>query len=100
MNRLSFVGKHHGSYLCQEGYVMATEGQITRRRMLKKAMVGTSGNLATAFLRQSTHGASLLADTGSAPDPRIQGPFLILSTPFTASGMANRMVVFALKGFG
>jgi len=48
-------------------------------------MVGASGTLATTFLGQRTYGASLLADTSAAPDPRIQGPFLILSTPFTAS---------------
>ena len=35
------------------------------------------------------YGASLLADTGAAPDPRIQGPFLILSTPFTAAGAVD-----------
>lgn len=68
---------------------MSTEGQITRRRMLKKAMVNASGMLATTFLGQRTNGASLLADTGTAPDPRMQGPFLILSTPFTASGAVD-----------
>ena len=68
---------------------MATEGQITRRRMLKRAMAGASGTLATTFLGQRAYGASLLADSGAAPDPRIQGPFLILSTPFTASGTVD-----------
>lgn len=68
---------------------MSTEGRITRRRILKRAMVGASGTLATTFLGQRAYGANLLADSGAAPDPRIQGPFLILSTPFTASGAVD-----------
>ncbi len=56
--------------------------------MLKVATAGASGAMAGTFLPRREHGASLLADTVAA-DPRIQGPFLILSTPFTASGAVD-----------
>ncbi len=56
--------------------------------MLRVTTAGASGVMAGTLLRQRTHGANLLADT-KAPDPRIQGPFLILSTPFTASGAVD-----------
>jgi len=56
--------------------------------MLKVAAAGASGAIAGTFLPRREYGASLLADTGTA-DPRIQGPFLILSTPFTASGAVD-----------
>ena len=65
---------------------MSTESHITRRRMLKGALVGASSTIAATFLRRRTASANLLADTNVGPDPRIQGPFLILSTPFTSSG--------------
>jgi dihydrodipicolinate synthase/N-acetylneuraminate lyase len=67
---------------------MSTEKQITRRRMLKVATAGASGAIAATFLPRREHGTSLLADTVTA-DPKIQGPFLILSTPFTASGAVD-----------
>ena len=67
---------------------MFTERHITRRRMLGVAAVGASGAIAGTFLPRQEHGTSLLADTGTA-DPNIQGPFLILSTPFTASGAVD-----------
>jgi len=67
---------------------MSADEYITRRRMLKIATVGTSGAIAATLLQQQVPGANLLADTGAA-DPRIQGPFLILSTPFTASGAVD-----------
>jgi len=56
--------------------------------MLRVATAGASGAIAATLLRRPAPGATLLADTGSA-DPRIQGPFLILSTPFTASGAVD-----------
>lgn len=56
--------------------------------MLSVATAGTSGAIAANLLRRQASGANLLADTGAA-DPRIQGPFLILSTPFTASGAVD-----------
>jgi dihydrodipicolinate synthase/N-acetylneuraminate lyase len=57
--------------------------------MLQSAATGASGAVAAALFRQPAHGADLLADAGAAPDPRIQGPFLILSTPFTVSGAVD-----------
>ena len=67
---------------------MPTEKHITRRRMLEVATAGASGAIAGTFLTQRTHAANAPADTAPA-DPRIQGPFLILSTPFTASGAVD-----------
>ncbi len=61
---------------------MFKEKHITRRRMLGSA----AGAAATVLLHQKTYGANLQK---AAPDPRIQGPFLILSTPFTASGAVD-----------
>ena len=43
--------------------------------MLKRAMVGTSGTIAAAFLRQRTYGANLLADGAPAPDRTIKVHF-------------------------
>ena len=68
---------------------MPTEKHITRRRMLKVATAGASGAIAGTFLPRRAHDANLLADTAVPADPRIQGPFLILSTPFTASGAVD-----------
>ncbi|MBN2309634.1 MAG: dihydrodipicolinate synthase family protein [Candidatus Hydrogenedentes bacterium] len=52
---------------------------MTRRQMIGLAMAGASGIVAGASEQAPQPG------TGAA-DPRVQGPFLILSTPFTASG--------------
>ncbi len=68
---------------------MSIDKQITRRQMLQFTTTGASGAIAATLFRQSAHGANLLADADAAPDPRIQGPFLILSTPFTASGAVD-----------
>jgi len=57
--------------------------------MLKVATAGASGAIAGTFLPRRAHDANLLADTAVPADPRIQGPFLILSTPFTASGAVD-----------
>jgi len=64
---------------------VSTKRRITRRRMLKVGMAGASGVIAGTIPRRRAHGSGLLAGTGTA-DPKIRGPFLILSTPFTASG--------------
>ena len=56
--------------------------------MLKVATAGAAGASAATLRRQPAHGANGLAGAGAA-DPRIQGPFLILSTPFTASGAVD-----------
>jgi dihydrodipicolinate synthase/N-acetylneuraminate lyase len=44
--------------------------------------------ITASLFRPPAFGANVLADAGGA-DPRIQGPFLILSTPFTASGAVD-----------
>ena len=67
---------------------MSTNKQITRRRLLTVAITGTAGAIAATVFRQPARAANVLADAGGA-DPRIQGPFLILSTPFTASGAVD-----------
>ncbi|MDP7304208.1 MAG: dihydrodipicolinate synthase family protein, partial [Pirellulaceae bacterium] len=67
---------------------MFTKRHITRRRMLTVAMGGASGVIAGTILQGQERGTGLLADTVTA-DPKIQGPFLILSTPFTASGSVD-----------
>ena len=67
---------------------MSTERHITRRRMLRVATAGATGVIAGTSLPRRGHSTELLAATGPA-DPKIQGPFLILSTPFTASGAVD-----------
>ena len=61
---------------------MSIERRITRRRMLGVAMAGGSGVIAGTILQGRGQGA------GSA-DPKVRGPFPILSTPFTASGAVD-----------
>jgi dihydrodipicolinate synthase/N-acetylneuraminate lyase len=70
---------------------LSAKREITRRNTLKVAVGGASGIIAGMTLPGPEHGTNLLAGTGTAapPDPRIQGPFLILSTPFTASGAVD-----------
>jgi dihydrodipicolinate synthase/N-acetylneuraminate lyase len=64
---------------------MSRENHVTRRRMLKAAMAGAIGG---TILPGWEHGARLLASTGAA-DPKVRGPFPILSTPFTESGKVD-----------
>ncbi len=66
---------------------MSTETHITRRRMLTGAMGGASALMAGTFLGRRGRAAGLGA--GGDADPRIRGPFPILSTPFTASGAVD-----------
>ena len=56
--------------------------------MLQAAIAGASGVIAGTILQGSEHqaGPSISA---AAADPRIRGPFPILSTPFTASGAVD-----------
>jgi dihydrodipicolinate synthase/N-acetylneuraminate lyase len=67
---------------------MFTKSDITRRRMLRIATASASGAIAGTFLPRRKHGTNLLAAVATA-DPKVQGPFLILSTPFTASGAVD-----------
>lgn len=72
---------------------MKDDNVITRRRLLKTAVVGASG-IAAGTLLQTQLGATEPDVTAAqvpvklrSPDfPRFRGPFPILSTPFTASG--------------
>jgi len=56
--------------------------------MLTGAIAGASGMIAGTVLQERSSGAELPASPGAA-DPKIQGPLLILSTPFTASGAVD-----------
>jgi len=67
---------------------MSMESHITRRQMLGVAIAGASGVLAGTILRAGEHRAGLPANAATA-DPRIRGPFPILSTPFTESGAVD-----------
>lgn len=67
---------------------MSEEKPITRRRMLQVAAAGASTAVGGAVLQAREKNADAPADQHN-PDPRIQGPFLILSTPFTASGKVD-----------
>ena len=57
----------------------------TRRQMLATAAAGASGMFMGRMLQGGERTADVLAKSVAA-DPRVQGPFLILSTPFTKSG--------------
>ena len=58
---------------------------MTRRQIIGLAMAGASGIAIAAGEQAPQQSAEALASAGT-PDPRVQGPFLILSTPFTESG--------------
>lgn len=62
---------------------MSTERRITRRGILKAAVGGASAMVGGAVLRGSEPAAAPNAD------PKVQGPFLILTTPFTSSGAVD-----------
>lgn len=67
---------------------MTTQRHITRRQMLKMAMAGASGVLAETAL-QGTEARTGADTKPAAADPKVQGPFPILSTPFTKSGAVD-----------
>jgi dihydrodipicolinate synthase/N-acetylneuraminate lyase len=62
--------------------VTSVAAGITRRQMLSATLAGTSGVLSGMILRASEPQAG----PSTAADPKIRGPFPILSTPFTAAG--------------
>ena len=66
---------------------MAEDRGITRRRMIGLTVAGVSVAVAGAHAQDPAP-----AEAGT-PDPRIQGPFLILSTPFTESGEVDYEVL-------
>jgi len=58
---------------------------VSRRRLLAATMVGASGLLGESVLPAQEREAEQ-ASSKSFVDPRIRGPFLIMTTPFTESG--------------
>jgi len=56
--------------------------------MIGMAAACASGVVVRASEQGPQHGTDVLAGSGAA-DPRVQGPFLILSTPFTESGAVD-----------
>ena len=64
------------------------ESHITRRQMLGAAIAGASGVIGGTILQGGEHWTGLLANAATA-DPKIRGPFPILTTPFTASGAVD-----------
>jgi len=67
---------------------MSTQKNITRRQMLTAAVAGASGVIAGTVLGGHSHAAEPAGKAAPA-DPRVRGPFLILSTPFTATGQVD-----------
>ena len=72
---------------------MSNEKRITRRHVLKTAVLGASGVAAGTLLETASGEETSEAVAGQVtvtmrcPDaPRFRGPFPILSTPFTTSG--------------
>lgn len=67
---------------------MSTQKSITRRQALEAAMAGASSVVAATILRGSERQP---APNDNAPDadPKVRGPFPILSTPFTDSGAVD-----------
>jgi dihydrodipicolinate synthase/N-acetylneuraminate lyase len=61
---------------------------MTRRQMLGTAMVGATGVIAGTALRGSEQ-ATEPSPNPTAADPKVRGPFPILSTPFTESGAVD-----------
>lgn len=75
---------------------MNLDVRITRRRILKTAVVGASGVAAAALLPTRSDAEPLKATATQVPVklrcpdfPRFRGPFPILSTPFTLSGAVD-----------
>ena len=67
---------------------MSTQRHITRRQMIGAALAGASGVFVGTILQGGEQGAGLNAGVANA-DPKIRGPFPILTTPFTASGAVD-----------
>jgi len=67
---------------------MSSTKHITRRQMIEAAASGAAGVLAGTILQGSERQTGQGPDAATA-DPRIRGPFPILSTPFTVSGAVD-----------
>ncbi len=67
---------------------MSKHASISRRQMLQAAMAGATSVMAgTALLGREQ--AREPSSDATAADPKVRGPFLILSTPFTDSGAVD-----------
>ncbi len=62
---------------------------LTRRRMIGTTMAGVSGLMAENWLHAAGKGDGTAADA----DPRVRGPFPILTTPFTETGAVDYEVL-------
>ena len=67
---------------------MSIENLATRRQVLAAAMVGASSVVVGSGFQGRASGAESAAGSAAA-DPRVRGPFPILTTPFTASGAVD-----------
>ncbi len=67
---------------------MFTQPHVTRRQVLGAAMAGASGLVAGAILHAGEP-QKAPDNTPAAAHPKVQGPFPILSTPFTDSGSVD-----------
>jgi len=67
---------------------MSKQTHITRRQLLSAATAGASAVLAGTALQGTSRGADAMRNAAPA-DPRIRGPFPILTTPFTATGAVD-----------
>jgi len=77
---------------------MSTQENLTRRRLLTTAVAGASGVVASTFWRRGAHAAASSGKLAPA-DPKIRGPFPILTTPFTSSGAVDFDVLAAEARF-
>jgi len=71
---------------------MSTQKHMTRRRLLAAALAGASGVVVAPVLQRRARAVDA-AETAAPADPRIRGPFPILTTPFTASGAVDYNVL-------
>ena len=67
---------------------MSDHTQMTRRHMLGTMMAGATGLMA-GTLSQGCKSQGGVCARPTVGDPRVRGPFPILSTPFTASGAVD-----------
>lgn len=67
---------------------MSTQPRITRRDLLSVATAGAAGLVAAAALPESSRAAET-SDKHPPADPKVRGPFPILTTPFTETGAVD-----------
>lgn len=72
---------------------MSNETHLTRRHMLGTMMTGATGLMTGAFSQGCKSTSAVPVREGIVGDPRIRGPFPILSTPFTETGAVDYEVL-------